>query len=102
MEDIMKRRCIVLVELALALVIVLNASSVYSLTIKQPGNNSVYYLGQKIKVVVEAASNEDITAIWLYLTPEGSSGVILNPPYELELKLNNEYVGSARIEAVAR
>ena len=95
----MKRRWI---AVALALVIMLNISSAFPLTIKQPGSNSVFYPGQKIKVIIEAASNEDIVGIVVSTTPEGDSGLILKPPYEIELTMSDKYVGNARIRALAR
>ncbi|MBI5485499.1 MAG: hypothetical protein HY888_13735 [Deltaproteobacteria bacterium] len=95
----MRRWLIILTGLVLAL----NASSAYSLTIIQPVNNSVVYPGQKIKVVIEAASNEDIAAIVVSATPTGSSSeVLIAPPYEIELRIGDQYVGNARVEAIAR
>lgn len=88
--------------MGLALLLMLNASSVYSLAIKQPGNNAVFYTGQTVKVVIEAAPNENIAGIVVSATSRGSSsGVILDPPYEYEMRMGDQYVGNARIKAVA-
>lgn len=95
----MKSRAIVFLILMLSYV-----STANSLTIKEPPNNSIFITGQKIKVVVEPDQNEDIAGIFVHTTPKSSSGsrVLLNPPYEFELKLDDQYVGRAKIKAIAR
>lgn len=82
--------------------ILLKSSLGYSLTIKQPENNSVFYPGQKVNVVIEVAPNEDVVGMVVSATPEGSSGVILKTPYEIELIIGDRYIGKARIRALAR
>jgi hypothetical protein len=100
MEVMMKIMSIVLINLVLLLL--LNASLAYSLTIIQPANNSIFFTGQAVKVVVEAAPDENIAGIIVSSTSTGSStGVILKPPFEFELRIGDQYVGNARIRAVA-
>lgn len=98
----MKNICLIFIGFSFAWT--LYPSSAYSLTIKQPISNSKFRPGEVVRVVLEPATNDDIVAIWIYSTPESSSGkgVLLGPPYEIDMQLDNQYVGNARIEAVAR
>jgi len=83
------------------LALLLITTNSHALTIVQPANNSTFYCGQKIKVLVVPSQGEILNGMWIKTT-RGSSEILEGPPFEAELKLNDQYVGKEKITAISK
>ncbi len=73
----------------------------YAITIVQPENNAVFHTGQKVKVVVLPSHGEKLNGMWIKTT-RGGSEILEGPPFETELKLDDQYVGKEKITAISK
>ena len=73
----------------------------FAVTIQQPQANTVFYPGQKVHVVVNVASDEDVVGM-LIETNRGSAVAVEQPPYEADIFIDKAYVGPEEIAVYAR
>lgn len=73
----------------------------YAITIIQPENNSVFYPGQKVKVLVTVTDEEMANGLFISAY-KGSSELLEKGQYEVDLTLDRAYVGKGFIKAAAK